>query len=80
MPDLSSPVRSLPYCFYSRLILTAPTEGNKSATQKAGDATRSGGDNAQNEGQGVLGSVQDTLSNAGQSVSDTFNQATGNKK
>ncbi|KAL6710789.1 hypothetical protein ACN47E_007846 [Coniothyrium glycines] len=55
-------------------------EGQKSTTQKLGDATRSGGDDAQNKGQGVLGSVQDTLSNAGQSVSDTFNSATGNKK
>ncbi|KAI8934926.1 hypothetical protein NX059_008595 [Plenodomus lindquistii] len=52
-------------------------EGNKSATQKAGDATRSGGDSAQDQGKGVLGSVQDGLSSAGQTVSDTLS---GNKK
>lgn len=53
------------------------TEGNKSTTQKVGDATRSGGDNAQDQGKGVLGSVQDSLSSAGQAVSDTLS---GNKK
>lgn len=52
-------------------------EGNKSATQKAGDATRSGGDSAQDQGKGVLGSVQDSLSSAGQTVSDTLS---GNSK
>jgi len=52
-------------------------EGNKSMTQKAGDATRSGGDSAQEQGKGVVGSVQDSLSSAGQTVSDTLS---GNKK
>jgi hypothetical protein len=55
-------------------------EGQKSTTQELGDSTRSGGDSAQKEGQGILGSAQEGLSNAGQAVSDTFNSATGNKK
>jgi len=61
------------------LVLQANTlaEGNKSMTQKAGDATRSGGDSAQEQGKGVVGSVQDSLSSAGQTVSDTLS---GNKK
>ncbi|OAL49908.1 hypothetical protein IQ07DRAFT_567372 [Pyrenochaeta sp. DS3sAY3a] len=63
-----------------RIAGTVQPEGQKSTGQKLGDATRSGSDNATEQGQGVLGSVQDTLSSAGQSVSDTFNQATGNKK
>jgi len=56
------------------------TEGDKSATQKLGDSTRSGGDSAQKEGGGMMESAQQGLSNAGQAVTDTFNQATGNKK
>jgi hypothetical protein len=56
------------------------TEGDKSATQKLGDSTRSGGDQAQNQGQGILGSVQDAASNAGQTISDTLSGATGQKK
>ena len=55
-------------------------EGNKSATQKLGDSTRSGGDSAQKEGGGLLDSASQGLSNAGQSISDTFNSATGQKK
>ncbi|CAI6255592.1 unnamed protein product [Periconia digitata] len=45
---------------------------DKSATQKLGDSTRSGTDNASNQGQGILQGAQDTLSNAGQSISDTL--------
>lgn len=78
--ELSSLVRLT--CHFHSLtpMLTPRPEGQKSTTQKLGDATRSGGDDAQNQGQGVLGSVQDGLSNAGQAVTDTFNSATGNKK
>jgi hypothetical protein len=47
-------------------------EGQKSAGQQLGDATRSGGDNASNQGQGIMGQAQETLSNAGQSISDTI--------
>jgi len=47
-------------------------EGNKSTTQKLGDSTRSGGDDAQNEGKGILASAQETVGNAAQSVTDTF--------
>ncbi|KAF1977660.1 chaperone/heat shock protein-like protein Hsp12 [Bimuria novae-zelandiae CBS 107.79] len=52
-------------------------EGNKSATQKAGDATRGGSDNAENQGKGILGSAQESLGNAAQSVQDTVS---GSKK
>lgn len=55
-------------------------EGQKSTTQKVGDSTRSGGDSAQKEGGGILGSAQEGLQSAGQSISDTFNSATDNKK
>jgi hypothetical protein len=55
-------------------------DDQKSTTQKLGDSTRSGGDKAQNEGNSILGSAQEGLSNAGQAVSDTFNSATGQKK
>ena len=55
-------------------------EGQKSTGQKVGDSVRSGGDNAQNQGSGILDQAQQGLSNAGQAVTDTFNQATGQKK
>ncbi|KAH3942122.1 hypothetical protein HBH53_191600 [Parastagonospora nodorum] len=55
-------------------------EGQKSTTQKLGDSTRSGGDSAQKEGGSLLGSAQEGLSNAGQTISDTFNSVTGNNK
>ena len=55
-------------------------EGQKSTTQKLGDSTRSGGDQAQNQGKGILDQASQGLSNAGQAVTDTFNQATGQKK
>jgi hypothetical protein len=45
-------------------------EGNKSATQKLGDSTRSGGDDASAQGKGVLAQAQETLGNAAQSVQD----------
>lgn len=47
-------------------------EGNKSTTQKLGDATRFGGDDASNQGQSVLASTQETVGNAAQSITDTF--------
>ena len=53
------------------------TEGDKSATQKVGDATRSGGDDASAQGKGILAQAQDTLGNAAQSVQDAVS---GNKK
>ncbi|KAH8708619.1 heat shock protein 9/12-domain-containing protein [Phaeosphaeriaceae sp. PMI808] len=55
-------------------------EGQKSTTQKLGDSTRSGGDSAQQQGSGILDSAQQGLSNAGQTISDTFSSATGQKK
>lgn len=48
------------------------TEDNKSTTQKLGDTTRSGADDAQNQGKGFVESAQDTLSNAADSVQQTF--------
>jgi hypothetical protein len=56
------------------------TEGQKSTGQKLGDATRSGGDDASKQGQGILGQAQETLGNAGQSISDTLSGATGQQK
>jgi hypothetical protein len=64
----------------SSSVSNSNAEGQKSTTQKLGDSTRSGGDKAQNEGSGILGSAQESLSNAGQAVTDTLNSATGNKK
>ncbi|CAG5156582.1 uncharacterized protein ALTATR162_LOCUS4379 [Alternaria atra] len=55
-----------------RIAGAVQPEGQKSTGQKLGDATRSGGDNASNQGEGVLKQAQDTLSNAGQSISDTL--------
>lgn len=76
LPPLSSPVCfTLPTC--NTALVDIQAEGNKSATQKVGDATRSGGDSAQNQGQGILGSAQETLGNAAQSVQDAVS---GNKK
>lgn len=66
-----------PYC---QSLTDISSEGQKSTTQKLGDSTRSGGDSAQKEGGGILDSAQKGLSDASQSVTDTFNQATGNKK
>ncbi|KAF1851734.1 uncharacterized protein K460DRAFT_362480 [Cucurbitaria berberidis CBS 394.84] len=63
-----------------RIAGAVQPEGNKSTGQKVGDKARSGGDEASEQGQGVLGSVQEGLGNAGQAVTDTFNSATGNKK
>lgn len=54
------------------MTLTVPIDDQKSAGQKLGDATRSGGDDASNKSSGVLQQAQDTLSNAGQSISDTL--------
>ncbi|KAF2258247.1 chaperone/heat shock protein-like protein Hsp12 [Lojkania enalia] len=62
---------------YDRAAGSFQPEENKSATQKLGDATRSGSDNASNQGKGVLQSAQDTLSDAAQSVQDTIS---GNNK
>ncbi|KAF2277668.1 uncharacterized protein EI97DRAFT_457655 [Westerdykella ornata] len=53
---------------YDRAAGAVQPEGNKSATQKLGDTTRSGGD----QGKGMLGQAQEALSNVGQSVQDTF--------
>lgn len=50
-------------------------EGDKSATQKFGDATRSGGDDAQSQGQGILGSAQETLGGLANSASETLQGA-----
>ncbi|ORY00373.1 heat shock protein 9/12-domain-containing protein [Clohesyomyces aquaticus] len=61
---------------YDRAAGAVQPEGNKSATQKLGDSTRSGGDKASNEGGGVLASAQETVGNAAQSVSDTLSGAT----
>ncbi|USP81201.1 hypothetical protein yc1106_08475 [Curvularia clavata] len=47
-------------------------EGQKSTGQKLGDSVRSGGDNASEQGSGIMKSAQDTLSSAGQSISDTL--------
>ncbi|KAL5114092.1 hypothetical protein ACEQ8H_008024 [Pleosporales sp. CAS-2024a] len=66
--------------FGDKIAGSLQPEGGKSATQKLGDATRSGGDDAQNQGKGFLDSASEGLSNAGQSISDTFNSATGAKK
>jgi hypothetical protein len=75
---LSSQVRTSP----SSSFYTADhiTEGDKSATQKLGDSTRSGGDSAQKQGGGILDSASKGLSDAGQAVSDTLSGATGQKK
>ncbi|KAJ4297505.1 hypothetical protein N0V90_005397 [Kalmusia sp. IMI 367209] len=63
---------------YDRAAGAVQPEGDKSATQKVGDATRSGSDEASNQGQGILASAQETLGNAAQSVQDTLSGA--NKK
>jgi len=52
----------------------------KSTTQKLGDSTRSNADSAQNESGSYLDSAKDTLSGAGNSITDTFNSATGQAK
>lgn len=72
LPVLSSLV-SIPQISVVIRLLTILLEGNKSATQKAGDATRGGSD----EGKGVLANAQESLGNAAQSVQDTLS---GNKK
>ncbi|KAF2794094.1 chaperone/heat shock protein-like protein Hsp12 [Melanomma pulvis-pyrius CBS 109.77] len=51
-------------------------QGDKSATQKLGDSTRSGTDDASNQGQGILADAQNVLGNAAQSVSDTLSGTT----
>lgn len=45
-------------------------EQDKSATQKASDTFRSGADDTQNEGQGILGSAQETLGSVAGTASD----------
>ncbi|KAF1830469.1 hypothetical protein BDW02DRAFT_572998 [Decorospora gaudefroyi] len=63
-----------------RIAGAVQPEGQKSTGQKMGDTTRSGGDDASNQGQSMMGSAQETLSNAGQSISDTLSGATGQNK
>ena len=53
-------------------MLTITTEDSKSTGQKLGDSVRSGGDDASEQGSGIMKSAQDTLSSAGQSISDTL--------
>ncbi|KAI9814719.1 MAG: hypothetical protein M1826_002165 [Phylliscum demangeonii] len=50
-------------------------ESEKSTTQKLSDSTRSGADKSQNEGKGVLASVQDSAAGLAKSAGDTINQA-----
>jgi hypothetical protein len=80
LPVPSSLVRSISILTSFSTLLTGTPEGQKSTGQKLGDATRSGGDNASNQGEGVMKQAQDTLSSAGQSISDTLSGATQNKK
>ena len=65
-------VSSFYFSFWGLSPLTSFSEGNKSTTQKLGDATRSGGDDASNQGQSILASAQETVGNAAQSITDTF--------
>ncbi|KAM3064881.1 hypothetical protein ACMFMG_011936 [Clarireedia jacksonii] len=57
---------------------------SKSTTQKVSDSVQGNTDEAQKQGQGILGSVTDAASNAGNTVSDTLsntaNSLTGNDK
>ena len=55
------------------LPLTLHTEGDKSATQKLGDATRGGSDDASAQGQGIVKQAQEVVGNAAQYVADTLN-------
>lgn len=52
------------------------TEGNKSATQKLGDATRSGSNDTESAGKSYLESASEIASNAATTVS---NAASGKK-
>jgi len=63
-----------------RIAGSVQPEGQKSTGQKLGDTTRSGHDDASDESGGILDSASKGLSNAGQSISDTFHSATGQKK
>ena len=47
-------------------------EGEKSATQKAGDSASSGSKDAQGQAQGYLASAQETVGNAAQSAGDAL--------
>ena len=62
---------------YDRAAGAVQPEGNKSATQKLGDTTRSGHDDASQQGKGFVQSAQDTFNSAAQTVQDTLS---GNKK
>jgi hypothetical protein len=74
LPLLSSLVRTFPTLTSTsqNTTLTLYTEGDKSATQKLGDATRGGSDNATSQGQGVIAQVQEAAGNAAQYVADTL--------
>jgi len=56
-----------------KTLLTLHKEGDKSATQKLGDATRGGSDDASAQGQGILKQAQEAAGNAAQYVADTLN-------
>lgn len=58
--------------FIQTCTLTITIEGQKSAGQKLGDATRSGHDDASNKSGGVMQQAQESLSNAGQTISDSL--------
>ena len=59
--------------FMKMMQLLTPLSGDqKSASQQAGDTLRGGSDDASNQGKGILGQAQETLSGAAQSVSDTL--------
>lgn len=70
------PAPSSPVSFNRYPSLLSPTntatEGDKSATQKVGDATRSGGDEASGQSKGVLAQAQESIGNAAASVQDTL--------
>ena len=57
---------------------TFDVEGEKSTSQKMADSTRSTGDDAQQQGKGVVGQVQEGIAGAAQSVSDTLSGNTSN--
>jgi hypothetical protein len=54
------------------LSTTVQPEGDKSATQKAGDTVRGGSDDAEGQGKSFLDSTKDTLSGAGESIQNTL--------
>ena len=51
-------------------------DGDKSATQKLGDSTRSTADQGQNSGQGYLDSAKEGLNNAANTISGKTDEAT----